>query len=165
MDHRGARSADADGGAADGDAVPPLNRVGSDLVLARKWTTRSLQQQLAQRKYARYQEDKAEPEDDLRSAGEGPHAEQGRIQRGKKKVKALINVHLISLGINPKVPPVELLADDFLEKLCTSTNKTTKGKELVLKSPRLKIDEGSYDTKNWLRDAKTSMCGFELFRK
>ena len=34
-----------------------------------------------------------------------------------EKVKRLINEHLISLGINPKIPPVELLADDFLEKL------------------------------------------------
>ena len=34
-----------------------------------------------------------------------------------QKIKALINQHLISLGINPKVPPVELLADDFMEKL------------------------------------------------
>ncbi len=32
-------------------------------------------------------------------------------------MKALINAHLISLGINPKVPPVELLAEDFLERL------------------------------------------------
>lgn len=34
-----------------------------------------------------------------------------------EKVKSLINEHLISLGINPKVPPVSLLADDFIEKL------------------------------------------------
>ena len=34
-----------------------------------------------------------------------------------QKVKELINSHLISLGINPKVPPVELLADDFIENL------------------------------------------------
>ncbi|MBN1907773.1 MAG: type I restriction endonuclease subunit R [Deltaproteobacteria bacterium] len=34
-----------------------------------------------------------------------------------EKVKELINAHLISLGINPIVPPVELLADDFIEKL------------------------------------------------
>ncbi len=34
-----------------------------------------------------------------------------------EKVKALINEHLISLGINPKVPPVELLAEDFLLRL------------------------------------------------
>jgi type I restriction enzyme R subunit len=34
-----------------------------------------------------------------------------------EKVKALINEHLISLGINPKVPPVELLAEDFVQRL------------------------------------------------
>ncbi len=34
-----------------------------------------------------------------------------------QKVKELINSHLISLGINPMVPPVELLADDFIENL------------------------------------------------
>jgi len=34
-----------------------------------------------------------------------------------EKVKRLINEHLISLGINPKVPPVELLAEDFIEQL------------------------------------------------
>lgn len=32
-----------------------------------------------------------------------------------EKVKSLINEHLISLGINPKIPPVELLSDDFLD--------------------------------------------------
>lgn len=30
------------------------------------------------------------------------------------KVKALINEHLIDLGINPRIPPVELLSDEFL---------------------------------------------------
>jgi type I restriction enzyme R subunit len=30
------------------------------------------------------------------------------------KVKALINAHLIDLGINPKIPPIELLSDDFI---------------------------------------------------
>ncbi|MEM8610802.1 MAG: HsdR family type I site-specific deoxyribonuclease [Cyanobacteria bacterium P01_H01_bin.105] len=34
-----------------------------------------------------------------------------------KKVRDLINEHLISLGINPKVPPVELLSSDFMEQL------------------------------------------------
>jgi type I restriction enzyme, R subunit len=33
------------------------------------------------------------------------------------KVKALINEHLIDLGINPKIPPIELLSDDFLAKV------------------------------------------------
>lgn len=31
-----------------------------------------------------------------------------------EKVKSLINEHLIELGINPKIPPVELLSDDFI---------------------------------------------------
>jgi type I restriction enzyme R subunit len=31
-----------------------------------------------------------------------------------EKVKALINEHLIDLGINPKIPPIELLSNDFL---------------------------------------------------
>ncbi len=30
------------------------------------------------------------------------------------KVKALINEHLVDLGINPKIPPVELLSDEFI---------------------------------------------------
>ena len=34
-----------------------------------------------------------------------------------EKVKALINEHLIDLGINPKIPPVELLSDDFLAQV------------------------------------------------
>lgn len=34
-----------------------------------------------------------------------------------QKVGDLINQHLVSLGINPKVEPVELLSEDFLEKL------------------------------------------------
>jgi type I restriction enzyme R subunit len=33
------------------------------------------------------------------------------------KVKALINEHLIELGINPKIPPIELLSDDFIANL------------------------------------------------
>jgi type I restriction enzyme R subunit len=34
-----------------------------------------------------------------------------------QKVRDLINAHLISLGINPKVPPVELLSSDFINQL------------------------------------------------
>lgn len=45
-----------------------------------------------------------------------------------EKVKALINAHLISLGINPKVPPVELLADDFLDKLAAHAGKNNEAK-------------------------------------
>ena len=51
---------------------------------------------------------------DLSSAGE--------------KVKALINEHLISLGISPKVPPVELMAEDFLEKPAAHAGKNSEAK-------------------------------------
>lgn len=45
-----------------------------------------------------------------------------------EKVKALINEHLISLGINPKVPPVELLAEDFLDKLSAHAGQNNEAK-------------------------------------
>ena len=41
------------------------------------------------------------------------------------KVKALINEHLVELGINPKIPPVELLSDDFLAHV----NEHAKGND------------------------------------
>lgn len=34
-----------------------------------------------------------------------------------EKVKALINEHLIDLGINPRIPPIELLSPEFMERL------------------------------------------------
>lgn len=36
------------------------------------------------------------------------------ISDAGEKVKSLINEHLIDLGINPKIPPIELLSDDFI---------------------------------------------------
>lgn len=42
-----------------------------------------------------------------------------------EKVRNLINEHLISLGINPKVPPVELLSEDFISNL----NQHAEGKD------------------------------------
>ncbi len=45
-----------------------------------------------------------------------------------EKVKALINEHLISLGINPKVEPVELLDENFLEKLAAHSGKNVEAK-------------------------------------
>lgn len=45
-----------------------------------------------------------------------------------EKVKALINAHLISLGINPKVEPVELLAADFMDKLTAHAGKNPEAK-------------------------------------
>jgi len=41
------------------------------------------------------------------------------ISDAGEKVKALINEHLISLGIDPRIPPVELLSDDFLAHVRT----------------------------------------------
>jgi type I restriction enzyme R subunit len=45
-----------------------------------------------------------------------------------EKVKALINEHLVSLGINPKVPPVELLSADFMEQLSAHAGGSTEAK-------------------------------------
>lgn len=45
-----------------------------------------------------------------------------------QKVRDLINEHLISLGINPKVPPVELLSEDFLDQLNTHAGGNAEAK-------------------------------------
>jgi len=45
-----------------------------------------------------------------------------------EKVKALINAHLISLGINPRVEPVELLAPDFMDKLAGHAGQNLEAK-------------------------------------
>jgi len=53
----------------------------------------------------------------LRMAKERYKDETLELGDAGEKVKRLINEHLISLGINPKVPPVELLAEDFIDQL------------------------------------------------
>ena len=63
-----------------------------------------------------------------------------------EKVKALINEHLISLGINPKIPPVELLADDFLEKLsahagCNNEARASEMEHAIRKHCTIHHDE------------------------
>ena len=45
-----------------------------------------------------------------------------------EKVKALINEHLIDLGINPRIPPIELLSPDFLEQLERHSGGDPEGK-------------------------------------
>jgi type I restriction enzyme R subunit len=50
----------------------------------------------------------------LRMVKERYKDESLEIADAGAKVKALINEYLIDLGINPKIPPVELLAEDFL---------------------------------------------------
>jgi type I restriction enzyme R subunit len=49
-----------------------------------------------------------------------------------QKVRDLINEHLISLGINPKVSPIELLSVDFIEQLNqhTAGNAEAKASEM-----------------------------------
>ena len=44
------------------------------------------------------------------------------------KVKDLINEHLVNLGINPKVAPVELFADDFIDKLNKNAGDNAEAK-------------------------------------
>ncbi|MEO8342252.1 MAG: HsdR family type I site-specific deoxyribonuclease [Gallionella sp.] len=62
------------------------------------------------------------------------------------KVRRLVNEHLISLGINPKVPPVELLAEDFLDQLNRHAggNDEAKASEMehaIRKHCTVKFDE------------------------
>jgi type I restriction enzyme R subunit len=45
-----------------------------------------------------------------------------------EKVKALINEHLIDLGINPQIPPVELLSDDFMAHVQNHSKGNAKAK-------------------------------------
>jgi type I restriction enzyme R subunit len=45
-----------------------------------------------------------------------------------EKVRALINEHLIDLGINPKIPPIELLAPDFLDHVRRHSGGDPKAK-------------------------------------
>jgi type I restriction enzyme R subunit len=47
-----------------------------------------------------------------------------------KKVKKLINEHLVSLGIDPKIPPVELLSKDFKDALEKNTSTRAKASEM-----------------------------------
>ncbi len=47
-----------------------------------------------------------------------------------EKIKRLINEHLISLGINPKVPPIDLLSPEFLQKVEGKDSKKAKASEM-----------------------------------
>ena len=48
------------------------------------------------------------------------------ISGAGNKIKMLVNEHLISLGINPKIPPTELFSSNFIEEL--DKQKTAKAK-------------------------------------
>jgi type I restriction enzyme, R subunit len=45
-----------------------------------------------------------------------------------KKVAALVNQHLIELGIDPKIPPVELFDPDFVEKVTGHAKGSARAK-------------------------------------
>jgi type I restriction enzyme R subunit len=47
-----------------------------------------------------------------------------------EKVRELIEEHIYSTGINPKIPPVDLLAADYKERLNEHKTSTTKASEL-----------------------------------
>ena len=47
-----------------------------------------------------------------------------------EKVKKLINEHLISLGINPKIPPTELFSDTFIQELNKNKSDRSKASEM-----------------------------------
>ena len=50
------------------------------------------------------------------------------ISGAGEKVKALINEHLIDLGINPKIPPVELLSNDFIAHVLKHSQGSAEAK-------------------------------------
>ncbi len=47
-----------------------------------------------------------------------------------EKVKQLIDEHLISLGIDPKIPPVELFSSNFIQELEKNTSAQAKASEM-----------------------------------
>ena len=47
-----------------------------------------------------------------------------------EKVKQLIDEHLISLGIDPKIPPVELFSPNFIQELEKNTSAQAKASEM-----------------------------------
>jgi len=52
------------------------------------------------------------------------------ISGAGEKVRKLIDEHLVSLGINPKIPPVELLSPQFVKQLDTNTSPQAKASEM-----------------------------------
>ena len=52
------------------------------------------------------------------------------ITSAGEKVKKLVNEHLISLGINPKIPPVELYSPYFMEQVKKNKNAKSRASEM-----------------------------------
>ncbi len=52
------------------------------------------------------------------------------ISSAGEKVRKLIDEHLVGLGINPKIPPVELLSPKFIKELDKNTGAKAKASEM-----------------------------------
>ncbi len=60
------------------------------------------------------------------------------------KIQALIDQHLVSLGVDPKIPPVELLSASFITELNKNGSPKAKASEMehsIRKHCRIKFDE------------------------
>ena len=64
----------------------------------------------------------------LRMAKERYKDDSLQLGDAGEKVRHLINVHLISLGIDPKVPPIELFAPDFLSQVAAHAQGSAEAK-------------------------------------
>lgn len=66
------------------------------------------------------------------------------ISGAGEKVRKLIDEHLVSLGINPKIPPVELLSPQFVQQLDKNTTPQAKASEMehaIRKHCKVHFDE------------------------
>jgi type I restriction enzyme R subunit len=66
------------------------------------------------------------------------------ISGAGEKVRALINEHLISLGINPKIKPVELMSPRFIQELEQNKSPKAKASEMehaIRKHCKVHLDE------------------------
>lgn len=66
------------------------------------------------------------------------------ISGAGEKVRALINEHLISLGINPKIKPVELMSPRFIKELEANRSSKAKASEMehaIRKHCKVHFDE------------------------
>jgi type I restriction enzyme R subunit len=66
------------------------------------------------------------------------------ISGAGEKVRHLIDEHLVSLGINPKIPPVELLSPNFVQQVDKNTTPQAKASEMehaIRKHCKVHFDE------------------------
>lgn len=66
------------------------------------------------------------------------------ISNAGEKVRKLIDEHLVSLGINPKIPPVELLSPSFVQQLDKNSTPEAKASEMehaIRKHCKVHFDE------------------------